>query len=149
MMGWLNPQWLDGSMPIAAGDADAKHSFSFSPLLALQFLGVTSANEITVYNAGLHMHQLGKSAKLELAREGGDTDCLLQIDDWDFNWQGDYTFQDPMKMGSGDQLNIDCAWDNSMLNQPMVDGTPLPPKNVNWGEGTSDEMCLGTFYWTE
>jgi hypothetical protein len=149
MMGWLDPQWLNGSMPIAAGDADAKHSFSFSPLLALQFLGATSANEITVYSAGLHMHQLGKSAKLELSRGGAEKDCLVQIDDWDFNWQGDYTFTEPMKMGSGDQLAIDCAWDNSMLNQPMVDGTPLPPKNVNWGEGTSDEMCLGSFYWTE
>lgn len=149
MMGWLNPQWLDGSMPIAAGDADAKHSFSFSPLLALQLLGATNANEITVYSAGLHMHQLGKNAKLELRRDGGEADCLLQIDEWDFNWQGDYTFRAPMKMSSGDQLAIDCAWDNSMLNQPMVDGNPLPPKNVNWGEGTSDEMCLGTFYWTE
>lgn len=149
MMGWLDPQWLDGSMPIAAGDANAKHSFSFSPLLALQFLGQTTANEVTVYSAGLHMHQLGKSAKLELTRDGGEKDCLLQIDAWDFNWQGDYSFSDPMKVGSGDQLSIECSWDNSMLNQPMVDGTLLPPKNVNWGEGTSDEMCLGTFYWTE
>ncbi len=149
MMGWLNPQWLDGSMPIAAGDADAKHSFSFSPLLALQFLNVTTANEITVYNAGLHMHRLGKSAKMEVTRDGGASDCLVQVDDWDFNWQGDYTFREPMKMSSGDQLSIECGWDNSMLNQPTVDGTLLPPKNVNWGEGTADEMCLGTFYWTE
>jgi hypothetical protein len=148
-MGWLDPQWLNGSMPIAAGDESAKHSFSFSPTLALQFLGATSADEITVYSAGLHMHQLGKYGKLELNRSGGEDDCLLQIDDWDFSWQGDYTFKEPMKMGSGDQLAIECGWDNSAQNQPMVDGSPLPPKNVNWGEGTSDEMCLGTFYWTE
>jgi len=144
-MGWLNPQWLSGSMPIDAGDANAAHSFSFSPVTALQLLGATTASEVTVYSAGLHMHQLGTSGKLAI--NGGD--CLLQIDDWDFNWQGDYTFKEPIKMGASDQLSIDCSWDNSLMNQPMVDGSPMPPRDVNWGEGTSDEMCLGTFYWTE
>ncbi len=148
-MGWLNPAWLNGSMPIAAGDAAAKHSFSFSPVTALQILGATSASEITVYGAGLHMHQLGHKAKLELTRDGGQKDCLLQIDDWDFNWQGDYGFREPMKMSAGDQLAIECEWDNSQGNQPVIDGDLQPPRNVNWGEGTRDEMCLGTFYWTE
>jgi hypothetical protein len=53
-----------------------------------------------------------------------------------------------MQLTSSDLLQIECTWDNSPQMQPMVDGTPLPPRDVNWGEGTRDEMCLGTFYWT-
>jgi hypothetical protein len=149
LMGWLDPQWLGGSMPIAAGDAAATHSFTFSPVSALQFLGATTASEITLYNAGLHMHRLGTKARLEVTRASGEKECLLQIDDWDFNWQGDYELREPMRLAAGDQLRIDCEWDNSATNQPIVDGSPLPPRNVNWGEGTHDEMCLGSFFWTE
>jgi hypothetical protein len=27
----------------------------------------------------------------------------------------------------------------------IVDGVPKTPQNVNWGEGSTDEMCLGVF----
>ncbi|HYI00811.1 hypothetical protein [Hyalangium sp.] len=36
-------------------------------------------------------------------------------------------------------MAVECHWDNS---QPGA-------KDVSWGEGTSDEMCLGTFYMTQ
>jgi hypothetical protein len=147
MMGWLNPQWVSGEMSIPAGEKEVKHSFEFSPVNALKLLGMTEANAITVYSAGLHMHQLGKSAKLDVKRSG-QSDCMLQIDDWDFQWQGEYAFREPMQLGASDLLQIECSWDNSQQMQPVVDGSPLPPQDVNWGEGTRDEMCLGTFYWT-
>jgi hypothetical protein len=147
MMGWLDPQWVQGAMSIPAAEQEVTHSFEFSPVTALNLLGVSSANEITVYNAGLHMHNLGKSAKLEVVR-GGESDCMLQIDDWDFQWQGEYALREPMQLTASDLLQIECTWDNSPQNQPILDGSPLPPQNVNWGEGTRDEMCLGTFYWT-
>ncbi|MDI3289600.1 hypothetical protein [Polyangium sp. 15x6] len=38
--------------------------------------------------------------------------------------------------------------DHTAENQPVVDGVKMPPKDVPWGEGTTDEMCLGTFYLT-
>jgi hypothetical protein len=33
--------------------------------------------------------------------------------------------------------------DNSGVNQPVVAGKPLKLRYVVWGEGTTDEMCLG------
>ena len=40
-------------------------------------------------------------------------------------------------------LRISCTWDNSAENQPVVAGAVIEPQDVQWGEGTTDEMCLG------
>jgi len=48
----------------------------------------------------------------------------------------------------GDQIYLECHWDNSAENQALVEGQPLPPRDVTWGEGTTDEMCLSGFYFT-
>ncbi len=40
-------------------------------------------------------------------------------------------------------MHLQCWWDNSAENQPLVDGVPKPSVDVGWGEGTFDEMCLG------
>jgi hypothetical protein len=49
----------------------------------------------------------------------------------------------------GDQLSIECHWNNSAANQPLVDGKKLEPRDVDWGESTTDEMCLGLLYVSE
>src|SRR5262249_53099465 len=70
-------------------------------------------------------------------------ECLLQIDDWNFHWQGSYGFKQPKIFNPGDKLYLECHWDNSAGNQTGV------PKDTWWGEGTTDEMCLGGFYYTK
>ena len=78
---------------------------------------------------------------------GDDSEsCLLEIPRWDFNWQGSYGFTQPARVEPGDAMSIACTWDNSPENQPVVDGSKMPPTDINWGEGTNDEMCLGTIY---
>ena len=140
IMPWANPGWLAGSMPIPAGDADVMHSFQYD---ASQFIG----GPFTIHSAATHQHQLGSSNKATIVRGGGgDEECLVQIDDWDFHWQGTYGLREPVRFEPGDQLKIECHWDNSPENQPIVAGEQLPPANVNWGEGTGDEMCVAFFY---
>ena len=39
-------------------------------------------------------------------------------------------------------LQLECDYDNSFANQPMVNGQQGTPKDVSWGESTLDEMCL-------
>jgi hypothetical protein len=87
---------------------------------------------LTFYTASLHMHTLGKTARMEIERTDGTTECLLQIDDWDFDWQRTYRFQEPVRLEEGDVWHLGCTWDNPT------------DQDVNWGEGTGDEMCLGT-----
>ena len=80
---------------------------------------------------------------MRIHRGGGGEECLIDIPRWDFNWQGGYQLAEPIVFNPGDELEIECHWDNSAANQPYVDGVQLAPVDVGWGEGTGDEMCLG------
>ena len=33
--------------------------------------------------------------------------------------------------------------------QPLINGVRQMPRDVKWGEGTTDEMCLGILYASE
>ncbi len=126
---FANPLWVVGdNMELPPASDGVSHSFSS---------GALNANtSLRVYAAGLHMHQLGRSAKLAITR-GGAEECLLDIPAWNFHWQGNYGFQESTVLAPGDQLSVSCTWDNPTMS------------TVTWGEGTSDEMCLGVVYVTE
>ena len=95
------------------------------------------------------MHNIGSHATLKLIRpNGGKNECLLDIPKWDFHWQGSYYLAQSTVVNPGDILSIECHWDNSQAHQPVQNGTQAPPKDLYWGEGTGDEMCLGGFYIT-
>jgi mono/diheme cytochrome c family protein len=141
---FANPAWpIARTMDIPAGDADVAHTFAadMTPL-------VSQGRPITIYGVGLHMHTRGTTARLSVLPAAGGERCLLDIPRWDFHWQGSYGLIAPVVLQPGDELSIECHWDNSAENQPWVDGMQFPPKDVNWGEGTDDEMCLGTVYAT-
>jgi hypothetical protein len=125
-IGWIqpftDPSWLDGSsMSIPAGVEGVRHDFEFEMGMSLD-----------IHSANLHMHRLGKAAEMTLTKAVGTEDCLIRIDDWDFNWQRSYVFDEKKTLEAGDVLRIECEWDNPT------------DEDVNWGDGTSDEMCLGS-----
>ena len=94
--------------------------------------------DLDVINVFPHMHLLG--TKIEVEKEfRGTRERMIFIDKWDFNWQGAYSFEKPVRMPAGSQLNLRCTFDNS-VNNPRNPSNPL--KVVRWGEGTEDEMCL-------
>lgn len=97
----------------------------------------------TVVGLAHHMHTLGSSIKAELVRDG-QAECLVDIPRWDFNWQQGYRFVpgQEIKVKAGDVLRQTCVYDNSPANQPIINGAQQQPRNVRWGEGTLDEMCL-------
>ncbi len=90
-----------------------------------------------------HMHYLGSGFTLDLEREDGSTQRLLDIPRWDFNWQGVYDLETPIDVQPGDRVHMSCTWDNSPENQPLIGGVRQTPRAVTWGERTVDEMCLG------
>ncbi len=91
------------------------------------------ANEGKIYSVWAHQHQLGKSVNIDLIRADGSTQCLLRIPKWDFNWQSIYKVRDFVVVKPGDKVRTTCVWDNPR------------PTEVKYGEGTADEMCLGSF----
>ena len=138
MMPVVNPGWLsDGGMPIPAGEPDVVHKASFNPLL------FTEADELTIHTAMLHMHLLGTQGRMTVEHADGTEECILQVDDWDFEWQDFYQLREPLTWKSGDTFGIECHYDNTAENQPLVDGERQEPRDAQWGEGTTDEMCIG------
>ena len=91
-----------------------------------------------------HMHLLGKRIRAEINRADGSRQCALDIPRWDFQWQEAYSFErgHELTLESGDRLTLTCVYDNSSTNQPVVNGAQLEPRDVAWGDGTLDEMCL-------
>jgi hypothetical protein len=86
-----------------------------------------------------HMHLLGKSMKVEMTTATGQTQCLINIEDWDFNWQAMYRFREPMAIPPLSSVGLKAVYDNSADNPRNPNS---PPKPVSWGEATTDEMCI-------
>jgi len=86
-----------------------------------------------------HMHLLGREMKVTATYPDGKVRPLIHIDDWDFNWQGGYVFRRPIPLPAGTRIDMVALFDNSAENtrQPS-----RPPRPVNWGEGTTDEMAI-------
>ena len=82
----------------------------------------------------------GPSISSSATFSAGTKRPLIYIDNWDFKWQGFYTFSEPVPLPSGASVQLSAIYDNSESN-PNNPNNPLIP--VRWGEGTNDEMCLG------
>lgn len=96
----------------------------------------------TIYAVGGHMHVRGVDIRVELNLHGRWT-TLLHIPRWSFHWQDVYTLQTPVRAPAGSMVRVTCRYDNSAAKQPVIGGRQLAPRYLVWGEGTTDEMCLG------
>lgn len=141
MMPFTNISWVkDHTMTIPPHTNDVVHAHSQDPTPFVGFLsqGAIPGNiPLTLYRVGAHMHTFGKSINLQVNRASGESECLVDIPSWNFHWQGTYGFTEPKILEPGDALGIQCSYDNPTANE------------LNWGEGTGDEMCLGIYYLTE
>jgi mono/diheme cytochrome c family protein len=98
---------------------------------------------LRIYGVAGHMHLRGFDIRLELNPGTPTGRTLLHIPRWDFHWQDAYYLAQPVDANLGDTIRVTCRFDNSAKSQPVVNGKRLPPRYVLWGEGTTDEMCLG------
>jgi tetratricopeptide (TPR) repeat protein len=84
-----------------------------------------------------HAHYLGKRLEGLAELPDGSTRQLLTIPDWDFNWQGDYRYANPVHLPAGTQLRMRFVYDNSAANPRNPN---QPPREVLYGPQSSDEM---------
>ncbi|WP_420452933.1 hypothetical protein [Ilumatobacter sp.] len=83
-----------------------------------------------------HEHELGASFRMTLHPDTPDEVVLLDIPEWDFDWQLVYEPAEPIEVRAGDTVRLECSWDRSRRDPD------LEPAWVLWSEGTDDEMCF-------
>jgi Copper type II ascorbate-dependent monooxygenase, C-terminal domain len=98
---------------------------------------------LRIHGVAGHMHLRGADIRLDLNPGTPSAHTLLHIPRWDFHWQDAYYLAQPVDANLGDTIRVTCRFDNSAKRQPIVKGRRLKPRYVLWGEGTTDEMCLG------
>ena len=87
-----------------------------------------------------HMHVRGKAYRYEIELPtGGGRRMLLDIPNYDFNWQLRYELREPLDVPKGSVIH-GTAWYNNSANNPA---NPDPKQTVRWGPQTDDEMMLG------
>jgi mono/diheme cytochrome c family protein len=86
-----------------------------------------------------HAHYLGKEMKVNARFPDGAVKPLIWIKDWDFNWQGQYRYKNPILLPKGTRIEMEYSYDNSAANPQNPSN---PPIAVRWGEQTTDEMAL-------
>ena len=84
------------------------------------------------------MHYLGKRIQATATLPNGREEPLLRIDDWDFNWQDEYRYEEPVHLPAGTQLRVRFTFDNSRGNPRNPHD---PPATVGFGPAATDEMA--------
>ena len=98
--------------------------------------------DVSLLSVMPHAHLLAKSWKIWAVKPNGDTIKLVKIDSWNFRWQGNYRFPTMQRLPVGSRLEADVTYDNT-ANNPRNPNSP--PRQVSWGENTSDEMLVSAF----
>lgn len=88
-----------------------------------------------------HMHLRGKSFQFRAVYPNGETEILLDIPKFDFNWQPYYYLETPKTLPRGTRIEATAYFDNS-ANNPF---NPDPSATIFWGPQTWDEMMIGWF----
>jgi hypothetical protein len=88
-----------------------------------------------------HMHLRGKAMEYRLVQPDGESETLLRVPHYEFNWQLAYKPEKPIHLAPGSRIEVTAWYDNS-ANNPA---NPDPSATVKWGEQSWEEMMIG-FY---
>ena len=100
------------------------------------FTRVTLRADMTVLSLWPHMHLRGKALLLRAVYPAGESEVLLNVPHYDFNWQMSYVLAEPRLLPKGTRLESAVSFDNS-ANNPS---NPDPKVDVYWGDQTWEEM---------
>jgi mono/diheme cytochrome c family protein len=89
-----------------------------------------------------HAHSWATRMVASFKPAGGGEACLIDVPDWDFNWQLDYMYKTGVPYTASDSVHIECDYDNTADNQPVINGMRTPVMAITPGEKTLNEMCL-------
>jgi len=88
-----------------------------------------------------HMHLRGTAFRYEAIYPDGEREVLLDVPNYDFNWQTSYELLESKILPPGTKVHCVAHWDNSEDNLT----NPDPTETVRWGDQTWEEMMIGFF----
>lgn len=103
---------------------------------------VYAPQDMVLHSAFPHMHLIGKQIKVTMTPPGGETQTLIEIADWDFNWQETYFYRKPIEVSAGTRFDLEAIYDNSDKN---LANPYSPPRAIFAGLETNNEMCAVLF----
>ncbi|MBI1344707.1 redoxin domain-containing protein [bacterium] len=102
---------------------------------------ITAPTDLLLLSMSPHMHLRGQSFRYEMVWPNGQTETLLDVPAYDFNWQMSYRLKEPMAVPQGSKLTAFAKFDNSRENL----ANPDPTQTVLWGDQSWEEMLIGYF----
>ena len=100
--------------------------------------------EAVLHDLVPHAHYRGIASRFELEKPDGSKEIILNVPNYDFNWQRTYEFVEPKKIEAGSRLIHTTWYDNSTANTKNPDAE----REVPWGLQSWDEMLYGAFSYT-
>ncbi|HEX9580444.1 MAG TPA: hypothetical protein VF970_04995 [Gemmatimonadales bacterium] len=94
--------------------------------------------DVDVLGVYPHAHYLGKELQGFATLPNGRTRWLIRIRDWDFNWQDEYRYAEPVFLPRGSTLTMRWRYDNTTDNPR---NPSHPPQRVFYGSRSTDEMA--------
>lgn len=86
-----------------------------------------------------HAHLLARQMEAVAFLPDGRVEPLIRILDWDFGWQSQYSFAQPLRLPAGTRIEFVVTFDNSVFN-PL---NPFnPARRIQWGEESTAEMAV-------
>ncbi len=101
------------------------------------------AIDVSVLTVAPHAHLVCTQMKSFAVSPANDTIPFIDIDRWDFHWQGAHSFQRPIKIPANSKIYGSATYVNNTIGNTEV---PLPIATVRAGERTTDEMMF-FFFW--
>jgi hypothetical protein len=105
---------------------------------------MTINQDTTLWSLLPHTHVRGRRWEIQATYPDGRSEVLLAVPNYDFNWQTDYVFKQPLKLPKGTVVRSSAWYDNSAANRT----NPDPTSDVHWGEQTWEEMQFTAFTFT-
>jgi hypothetical protein len=102
---------------------------------------MTINQDMTVWSVLPHTHVRGKRWEYQAIYPDGRTETILSVPQYDFEWQTDYIYKEPLKLPRGTKLHATAWYDNSAANK----SNPDPAAEVWWGDQTFEEMMFTAF----
>jgi peroxiredoxin len=102
---------------------------------------MTFPKDAVLSGAFPHAHYRGQSSTLTLRYPDGKEELILSLPKYDFNWQREYEFAQPIDVPAGSKLIAVYEYDNTPANP----ANPDPSDQVHWGEQSHEEMLFTAF----